>query len=154
MQIQEEAVSFTEEAEVRMQELSEFLARRTRINIAVVGQIDDADMLLTPGAFLMLVIPLIEAADQSVTPDAVRESVRRLLETMKSDPAPSDARFESSDARRLVIGRKPRLFRKSRPSTQLGPRDHLRSSQSVIRAYWKRFCTIRPYCSEGGADST
>lgn len=152
MHIQDEAVAFTEEAEVRMQELGEFLARKTRINLALVGQLDDARMLLTPGAFLMLVIPLIEAAD-SVPPATVRESVGRLLETIKNDPAPFDARFDSSDVKRVVVKRRARLFRRTPPATELGPREHVRSSLSVIRAYWKRYCTIRPFC-EGDADSS
>ena len=154
MQIQDEAVAFTEEAEVRMQELAEFLARKTRINLALVGQLHDARMLLTPGAFLMLVIPLIEAAeDDSVPPSTVRESVGRLLESIKNDPAPFDARFDSSDVKRLLVKQRARLFRRTPPATELGPREHVRSSLSVIRAYWKRYCTIRPYC-EGDTRSS
>ena len=166
MLIENEALSFTEEAEVRMQDLAEFLARDTRVNLALTSQLHENDMLLTPGAFLMLAIPMLEAARlheaggdglrgkgrDVQAPDVVRESVGRLLATMKAEPAPSDARLDASDVNRIVIERKASLFHPWTRPTRLGPRNAIRSSLSVIQAYWKRFREIPPFAGTGTMD--
>lgn len=165
MPIRDEAMSFSDEAEVRMQDLAEFLARDTRVNLAMVSQLYDNKVLLTPGAFLMLVIPLIEAAqaqerrdqkagaaDIGLDPEVIRDSISRLLQTMKQDPSPADLRFDASDVTRVVVQRK-RFFRKDTATIELGPRENVRSSLSVIQAYWKRFCSIPPFCGSVKASS-
>lgn len=155
MRIREEAVSFTDEAEVRMQDLAEFLARDTRVNLALVSQLHDKELLLTPGAFLMLVIPLIEAArmddgegaGSSYAPDVVRQSIGRLLDSIRDEPAPADSRLAGAEVTSIVVQRRSR-FRPRGAATRLGPRTNVRSSMSVIQAYWKRFCTIPPFCAK------
>ena len=143
-----EALAFTEEAEVRMQELAEFLARDTRVNLTLTSQLHDAGVLLTPGAFLMLAVPLIESArlrgeepGTALAPDAVREAIGGVIESLRREPAAADERMREADVRTIVIGRKS-LFRPMRKPIELGPRDSLRSSLSVIRALWRRFETL------------
>jgi hypothetical protein len=149
-----ETLSFTEEAEVRMQELAEFLAKDTRVNLALTSQLHDHDVLLTPGGFLMLAIPLIEgtrmqnAGAGSMTmppPEVVREAIRGLLDALKTEPAPADAKLGESEVRTIVVGRKPSLLRPRQKMMELGPRENVRSSFSVIRAFWKRFGSIAPF---------
>ena len=151
-----ETLSFTEEAEVRMQELAEFLAKDTRVNLALTSQLHDHDVLLTPGGFLMLAIPLIEGARlqgaggahaASPPPEVVREAIRGLLDTLKTEPAPADAKLSASEARTIVVGRKSSLLRPRQKMVELGPRENVRSSFSVIRAFWKRFGSIAPFSS-------
>ena len=147
-----ETLSFTEEAEVRMQELAEFLAKDTRVNLALTSQLHDHDVLLTPGGFLMLAIPLIEgsrtqaggAPAATPSPEVVREAIRGLLDTLKSEPAPADAKL-GEEARTITIGRKSSLLRPRQKKMELGPRENIRSSFSVIRAFWKRFGSIAPF---------
>ena len=154
MPMQSEALTFTEEAEVRMQELAEFLAKDTRVNLALTSQLHDHDVLLTPGGFLMLAIPLIEGAriqgaggahGAAPSPDVVREAMRGLLATLKSEPAPADAKLGDADVRAIVVGRKNSLLRPRQKKMELGPRENVRSSFSVIRAFWKRFGSIAPF---------
>ena len=145
-----ETLSFTEEAEVRMQELAEFLAKDTRVNLALTSQLHDHDVLLTPGGFLMLAIPLLEGTRVQTggvapPPEVVREAIRGLLDALKSEPAPADARLSESDVRTIVIGRKTSLLRPKQKKVELGPRENVRSSFSVIRAFWKRFGSIAPF---------
>lgn len=161
MQIRNEAMSFTDEAEVRMQDLAEFLARDTRLNLALVSQLHDSEVLLTPGAFLMLVIPLIEAARMQeggagavqpstdpLAPEVLRESLGRLLATIRDEPAVGDRRLDTTDVTSIVVERKRSIFNPRGTSIRLGPRRNVRSSLSVIQAYWKRFCTIPPFCAK------
>ena len=150
-----ESLTFTEEAEVRMQELAEFLAKDTRVSLALTSQLHDHDMLLTPGGFLMLAIPLIEgsrvrAADGgtpvvSPSPEVVREAMRGLLETLKSEPAPADVRMGEAGTRTMVVGRKSSFLRPLQKRMEVGPRGGMRSSFSVIRAFGKRFGSITPF---------
>lgn len=162
MHIHAETLSFSEEAEVLMQDLAEFLARDTRVNLLLVGGAHDQGMVLTPGAFLMLAIPLIEAArlqgddeagllTDAIAPDVARESIRRILETMKDEPAPADSRLDASGVTTVAVQRSSGVFRSVKRTTTLGPRDRVRSSLSVIAAYWKRFCSIPPFCEDAGA---
>jgi hypothetical protein len=143
-----ETLSFTEEAEVRMQELAEFLARDTRVNLTLTSQLHDHAVLLTPGAFLMLAIPLIEGGRISggtAPPEVVREAIRGLLDTLRTEPAPADAKLGEADVRTIVVGRKTSLLRPRQKPIELGPRETIRSSFSVIRAFWKRFGSIAPF---------
>ena len=145
-----ETLSFTEEAEVRMQELAEFLAKDTRVNLALTSQLHDHDVLLTPGGFLMLAIPLIEGnriagPTGKASPEVVREAMRGLLDSLKTEPAPADAKLSESDVRTILVGRKSSLLRPRQKMMELGPRRNLRSSFSVIRAFWKRFGSIAPF---------
>lgn len=146
-----EALAFTEEAEVRMQELAEFLARDTRVNLMLTSQLHDAGVLLTPGAFLMLAVPLIESArlrgeepSTALEPDAVREAIGGVIESLVSDPAPIDGRLHDAEVRTIVIGKKS-IFRPMRKPIELGPRENVRSSLSVIRALWRKFATLSPF---------
>ena len=149
-----ETLSFTEEAQIRMQELAEFLAKDTRVNLALTSQLHDNDVLLTPGGFLMLAIPLVEGASMhggagttaaAAPPEVVREAIRGLLDTLKTEPASADARLGESDVRSIIIGRKSSLLRPLQKKVELGPRQNVRSSFSVIRAFWKRFGSISPF---------
>ena len=148
-----ETLSFTEEAEVRMQELAEFLAKDTRVNLALTSQLHDHDVLLTPGGFLMLAIPLIEGArlqgavGVTPSPEVVREGIRGLLDTLKTEPAAVDARLSEAEVRAIAVGRKSSLLRPRQKRVELGPRGNLRSSFSVIRAFWKQFGSIAPFSS-------
>ena len=146
-----ETLAFTQEAEIRMQELAEFLARDTRVSLMLTSQLHDAGVLLTPGAFLMLAVPLIESArlrgtepGAAPTPDAVREAIGGLIASLKTDPAPTDERLRDEDVHSIVIGRKS-LFRPTRKPIELGPRENVRSSLSVIRAMWRKFATLSPF---------
>ena len=155
MRIREEAMSFTDEAQVRMQDLAEFLAKDTRVNLSLVSQLHDNEVLLTPGAFLMLVIPIIEASAAqgvagaapggAVSPEVLRESIGKLLASIRDEPAGADVALAGSDVNSIVVERKSR-FRPRSPAIRLGPRANVRSSLSVIQAYWKRYCTIPPFC--------
>lgn len=153
MRIREDAMSFTDEAQIRMQDLAEFLTKDTRVNLALVTQLHDNEVLLTPGAFLMLVIPLIEASHATggaggapgVSPEVVRASIGRLLETIRDEPAGADVALAGSDVKTIVVERKSR-FRPRSSAIRLGPRANVRTSLSVIQAYWKRYCTIPPFC--------
>lgn len=146
-----EALAFTEEAEVRMQELAEFLARDTRVNLMLTSQLHDAGVLLTPGAFLMLAVPLIESArlrgeapGMALPPDEVREAIGGVIASLKSEPSPSDERLRDAGVRTLVVGRRS-LLRPTRRPIELGPRDAVRSSLSVIRALWRKFGTLSSF---------
>ena len=162
MEIQGEAMSFTEEAEVRMQELAEFLGRESRINLTLGNRLHEAGVLLTPGAFLMLAIPLLESAraaeragtptagGTATSPDVLRRSITTLLESMKQDPAPGDRTFDEASVRRLIVRRKKRL-RRDETAADLGPRDLVRSSLSVVRAFAKRFTEIPPFGGAAGS---
>lgn len=145
-----ETLSFTEEAEVRMQELAEFLAKDTRVNLALTSQLHDHEVLLTPGGFLMLAIPLIEGnrfqgGGATPSPEVVREAIRGLLDTLKTEPAAPDARLGEAAVRTIEVGRRSSLLRPRQKKIELGPRENVRSSFSVIRAFWKRFGSIAPF---------
>lgn len=145
-----EALAFTEEAEIRMQELAEFLAKDTRVNLMLTSQLHDEDVLLTPGAFLMLAVPLIESArlrgagpGTKPSPEAVREAVGHVIASLKSDPAATDERL-GEEVRTIVVGRKS-VFRPMRKPIELGPRANVRSSLSVMRALWRKFDLLSPF---------
>lgn len=75
--------------------------------------------VLTSGARQMLLIPIIEQYERGGTFSAedVEQSLGQLFAVMMEDPAPVDSNSSS------------------------------RSSLSVIKAFWKRFCNIPPFCS-------
>ena len=56
----------------------------------------------------------------------------------------ADGRLDAADVNSIVVERKRSLFQRSR-ATKLGPRGAIRSSLSVIQAYWRRFGTIPPF---------
>jgi hypothetical protein len=105
------------------------------------------DVALTPGAMMVLVAPLVEAAGvqkyrherQGIYDDGldvdmttVARSVEAITEEAKSDPA--------------KIDRIPRELRVRDPA---GDREvALRSSQSILKAIARRFCRIPPFCAE------
>lgn len=74
---------------------------------------------LTPGAVEILFVPLIEILDtrRELDQRVAAETLRRLFNDISRNPDPRD-----TQARR-------------------------RSSLSVIRAYWKNFCNIPPFCA-------
>ena len=146
-----ETLSFTEEAEFKMQELAEFLAKDTRVNLALTSQLHDRGVLLTPGGFLMLAIPLVESARlrggepaETLEPEAVREAIGGVIDSLKTEPAAADKRMHEADVHSIVVGKKS-LFRPMRKPIELGPRENVRSSLSVIRALWRRFETLSPF---------
>jgi hypothetical protein len=76
--------------------------------------------MLTNGARQMLLIPIVEEYERSggVPFEVVNESLRQIFAAMREDPSPVDSR-----------------------------NTNVRSSLSVIRAFWGRFCNIPPFCS-------
>lgn len=75
---------------------------------------------LTAGARDMLLIPLVEARSFApVTSWTEAESLERILRSMAEDPSDYD---------------------------RDGEQGKVRSSLSVIRAFWKNFCNIPPFC--------
>lgn len=153
-----EELPFAEEAEARMQELAEFLGRDTRVNLALVTQLHDRGMVLTPGAFLMLVVPLLEATRLEeqlgpegatepglLPPDIVRESIGKLLDAMRSDPSSIDRRLDAADVTGITIPRRPTRKDKHPEAIRIGPRGKVRSSLSVARALGKWFGRVPPY---------
>jgi hypothetical protein len=81
---------------------------------------------ISPAARLMVALPLYEVSrlDSAIyNHQETRSSITKLLNTMAEDPAYIDA--------------------------SLGPRiNPFRSTLSVIKAYWSRFCNIPPFCGE------
>ena len=75
-------------------------------------------MQLTPGAVEIILIPLVEVLESGMKLDqiVVAETLRTLLRDVAEQP----------DGRDKKAGK--------------------RSSWSVIRAYWKNFCNIPPFC--------
>jgi hypothetical protein len=94
---------------------------------------------LSPGAVLMLMIPLIEAArlqgefstrassglppELDVDSGRVVQSLASLMREIETSPAAAD---------RLISWRP----------------DQRETSLSVIKAFWRRFCNIPPFCGE------
>ena len=76
--------------------------------------------VLTSGARQMLLIPIIEQYERGgeFSVGEVEESLSQLFTVMREDPSPVDSR-----------------------------NTNIRSSLSVIRAFWRRFCNIPPFCS-------
>lgn len=74
---------------------------------------------LTPGAVEILFVPLIEVLDtrEKLDQRVVAETLRALFNDIAKDADPRDLQV------------------------------HRRSSLSVIRAYWKNFCNIPPFCA-------
>jgi hypothetical protein len=74
---------------------------------------------LTPGAVELIFVPLIEIleAGQAIDEAVVAETFRKLVQTIATEP----------DKRDRAKG--------------------IRSSLSVIRAFWKNFCDIPPLCT-------
>jgi len=81
----------------------------------------ERQLLLTSGARLMLVIPLAEALERPgvAMEEAAQDSLFLLADRLRE---------EAVDRRDRDLGR-------------------MRSSFSVIRAYWREFCNIPPFCS-------
>jgi hypothetical protein len=90
---------------------------------------------LTPAAVLMLMLPLVDAETREgvlgkgffdVSDNELRLSLKQMLKSMADDPARADALFSIE------------------PSTV--PEE--RSALSVVKAFWKTFCNIPPFCWE------
>jgi hypothetical protein len=75
-------------------------------------------MQLTPGAVEIIFVPLIEVLESGSSLDQreLAETLRTVLETVANEP----------DGRDKAAG--------------------TRSSWSVIKAYWRNFCNIPPFC--------
>jgi hypothetical protein len=80
---------------------------------------EDRHIQLTPGAVELIFVPLIEVltVSQSLDQADLDETFSKLLQTIETEPDPRDQ----------VKG--------------------VRSSLSVIRAFWRNFCNIPPLCS-------
>ena len=85
---------------------------------------------LTPYARLMLLLPLSEMTteDYSRSYESSLKSLGALLETIQHDAARDDLNFDHDG----------RIEQEQRSR---------RSSLSVIKALWKNFCDIPPFCS-------
>ena len=105
--------------------ISEFMKRQEK----------DAGITLSPPARLMLILPLYEI--QKRFPkfpilDFSTASLKDLIVTMAEEPA---------------VGDVPPTDWESTLETDA----HLhRTTLSVIKAFWARFCNIPPFCGEGG----
>ena len=93
-----------------------------RVDMFIREQEVEFGIRLTPGARQMLLIPLTELGPKliEIEWEQVRSSLSALLSSMKEDPAPSEEE----------------LFRERR------------SSLSVIRAFWRKYCNIPPFCQK------
>lgn len=94
---------------------------------------------LSPGARLMLLIPLLEIAEaEDVTggeialpsPATVEDSLSSVVNGMQEAGAEFDARFAKAVE-------EPGVTAASR-----------RSSLSIIKEFWRQFCRIPPFCGE------
>jgi hypothetical protein len=127
-----------------MADLVQQLGRTTNVNkLFARAAAGGLGMQLTPGAILMLMIPLIEAAQiqseftdlyrmspppsLSVNRDMAEASISSLLRYIESSPAAADLSLQP--------------FRESEGRPQL-------TSLSAIKAFWRGFCNIPPFCGE------
>jgi hypothetical protein len=123
-----------------MRQLNEITGVREIFSEAV----KELDLRLTPGAILMLMIPLLEAAKLqetftdvyrmipppqllSVGKDLAVSSLSRLLLDVQESPSAADNQLQ--------------LYLKAQGYP-------FASSLSVIKAFWKNFCNIPPFCGE------
>ena len=125
------------------------LLRKLEIELELQGfllQVSrDKGIRLTPAAALMLLLPLYEVNLRSaprrtwirrtlqrrpllLDKAEIRQSLTMLVQEVAKSPATADLVFEP-------VG-------PSQPSVQA------RSTLSVIKAFWKRFCNIPPFCGE------
>lgn len=116
----------------RLDELLEYLETEMGdgFNRFVDEELERGRIQITPAARLMLLLPLYELSTRPWLrgPNLERsgDSLRQLLATMAESPAAADAVPGIGRPRRLAV----------------------RSTLSVIKAYWKQFCNIPPFCGE------
>jgi hypothetical protein len=79
---------------------------------------------LSPGAYEMIIVPLIELLEDGDTLDIgmVRNTMEKLVMEMAATPSYRDEHLKKNQNKKR------------------------RSSWSVIKAYWKCWCTIPPIC--------
>ncbi len=138
---------------VTMEQLANQLLEELELRDFFKRVVDELKVELTPGAYLMLLIPVAEINEQSkseakrwldqyqeerlsIDRAQVEESLLKLLTEIAQSPAAADRNFKRKDAGSLWDRFS---FRKFLP---------MRSSLSAIKAYWKRFCNIPPLCGE------
>lgn len=97
-----------------------FSPKMRRAQELIYGWEVRTDTVLTSGARQMLLIPIIEQHErgEELSVGQLEESLSQLFTVMREDPSPVDSRNRN-----------------------------IRSSLSVIRAFWRRFCNIPPFCS-------
>ena len=132
---------------ISMEQLADQLIEELDLAKFLGQVVNSLKVELTPAAYLMLLVPLAEINRQArlgtsrwrfslqrglvIERPLVEESLRKLLTEIARSPATSDRNIKREHT--------GLLFRKALP---------LRSSLSVIKAYWARFCNIPPLCGE------
>lgn len=125
------------------------LARRIKRELKVEEYLEDAldenQIFITPGAYLMITVPLFEAAhlqhyrselgvrDSVLDTDVemMRESIKRIVTDITSNPARADQVPEEREG-----------------FDEEGERRSVRTSLSMLKAFFRNFCNIPPFCGE------
>jgi hypothetical protein len=110
-------------------DLANEISERLAIEGRMQRYIESAGISMTPHARLMLLLPLAELnfTEDIRQYEQASQSLNRLIETMASAPAKADTEDQGRSARN---GGK------------------MRSARSVIKAFWREFCRIPPFCGE------
>jgi hypothetical protein len=140
----EQANSNSEQAPSNSEEQMRLLAEKLQGSLELEGFLEEAlaDLRIepTPGARLMLLIPLAEAKDrEDFERGNVEHSLNDLLEEMAEKPATVDKDLEERKRRNRVGSNREERRRDERRS---------RSSVSAIKAFSQRFCNIPPFCGQ------
>lgn len=128
------------------------LAEELGLSELIKGVTDKLRVSPTPGSLLMLLVPLAEVNRYAIGKfslnstlawgnpimgglvldrDEVQQSLTRLLEGVSLSPSPADKRMQEEG----LIAR-----------GYFGEEYHIRTSLSVIKAYWELYCNIPPWC--------
>lgn len=83
---------------------------------------------LTPGAYEMIVVPLVEVLQtgEELNLEMVRNTLEQIVIEVAKEPAARDVTLSKKNSQQT------------------------RSSWSVIKAFWKRWCNIPPLCDSTG----
>lgn len=101
-----------------------FFALRRTLQEILRKHEEEYEIELTEGAIEMLSIPIFELVQQGrdINLKELEVSLEEIIRSVKEDPAEMDMQ------RKMIFKR---------------------SSLSVIRAFWRKFCNIPPFCSRG-----
>lgn len=133
------------DAHWKMQELAINLKEQYQLDALFDQVIYEQQIAVSPGAQLMLIVPIIEAMAMqdywqqegtqnsvvNVDMDTIRQSLRQLVREAKNNPAHAD-QFPDQLTMEDSVGREWSMC----------------SSPSIIKSFFRRFCNIPPFCSE------
>jgi hypothetical protein len=133
------------DAHWKMQELATNLKEQYQLDALFNEVIYEQEIAVSPAAQLLLILPVIEAMAMqdywqqegtqnsvvNVDVDTIRQSLRQLVREAKNNPARAD-RFPDELTMEDSVGREWPM----------------RSSFSIIKSFFSRFCNIPPFCSE------